>query len=37
MKGEHPEAYSTKADFRISAVLLRDQTHRRERGQCCWC
>ncbi len=25
MKGEHPEAYSTKADFRISAVRLRDQ------------
>jgi predicted permease len=25
MKREHPEAYSTKADFRISAVRLRDQ------------
>jgi predicted permease len=25
MKGEHPEAYSKKADFRISAVRLRDQ------------
>jgi len=31
MVKEHPEAYSTKADFRIDAVLLRDQITSRAR------
>ena len=31
MVKEHPEAYSTKADFRIEAVLLRDQITSRAR------
>src|SRR5207244_12040256 len=31
MVKEHPEAYSAKADFRIDAVLLRDQITSRAR------
>ena len=31
MLKEHPEAYSSKADFRISAVRLRDQITARAR------